>query len=114
MNGTHYLQNPFTFPFNADRHGYVYADHRRLYIDKLYCTQSDDWTNFIPLNGKGFTRAGIQRINESIQTDVYCILVSQAMVRHDIVGDTGLAFDTQKRWRQTRFCYWPRFTIDSI
>jgi hypothetical protein len=52
MNGTHYLQNPFTFPFNADNHGYVYADHRRLYIDKLYCTQSDDGTNFIPLNGK--------------------------------------------------------------
>ena len=60
---------------------------------------SDDWKNYIPIYGKGFTQEGIRRINESIRTYVYCILGAQAMVRHDIVGDTGLAFDTQKQFQ---------------
>ncbi len=94
MNGTHYLQNPHRFPFNADKHGYVYADHARLYIDKLYCINSDDWTNFIALDGKGLTQAGISRINESIRTYVYCILGAQTMIRRDIID----SFDAQKQF----------------
>ena len=30
MNGKHYLSNPHVFPFNADKHGYVYADYQQL------------------------------------------------------------------------------------
>ena len=92
--GQRYLNNPFHYPFRAD--GLNFVDYHKLPINSLTFQHTDDWTNYIPLNGNGLVN--IQRINESIRTYVYCILGAQAMIRHDIVGDSGLAFDSQKQF----------------
>ena len=57
----------------------------------------DAWTTFILDNSKGFTRAGIERINESIRTYCWAILGSQSQTKTDILG-TGTAFDAQKQF----------------
>ena len=45
----------------------------------------------------GFTRPGVERINESIRTYCWAILGSQSQIRSDILG-VGNAFDAQKQF----------------
>ena len=45
----------------------------------------------------GFFRAGISRINDSIRTYAWAILVSQSQARNSILG-SGKAFDVQKQF----------------
>ena len=45
----------------------------------------------------GFFRAGVSRINDSIRTYAWAILVSQSQARNSILG-RGKAFDTQKQF----------------
>ena len=61
--------------------------------------QPDDpaWTNFMLDKSEGFTRPGIERINDSIRTYVWAIVGAQAQTRTDIVG-VGTAFDAQKQF----------------
>ena len=55
------------------------------------------WTTFILDTSKGFTRAGVERLNDSIRTYAWCLLGSQAQVRSDILNpSTG--FDVQKQF----------------
>ena len=55
------------------------------------------WTTFIIDSAKGFTRAGIERINDSIRTYSWAILGAQSQTRTNILG-TGTAFDAQKQF----------------
>ena len=55
------------------------------------------WTTFILDDSNGFTRAGVERINDSIRTYCWAILGSQSQTRTDILG-TGTAFDAQKQF----------------
>ena len=55
------------------------------------------WTTFILDKSEGFTRAGVERVNDSIRTYVWAILGSQAQTRTGILG-TGTAFDAQKQF----------------
>ena len=48
-------------------------------------------------HAKGFTRAGVERINDSIRTYCWAILGSQSQTRTDILG-SGIAFDAQKQF----------------
>ena len=48
-------------------------------------------------NAKGFTRAGVERINDSILTYCWAILGSQSQTRTGILGP-GIAFDAQKQF----------------
>ena len=70
-----------------------------LHID--YIAQSTEatkaWTTFILDNSNGFTRAGVERINDSIRTYCWAILGSQSQTNTDILG-TGTAFDAQKQF----------------
>ena len=70
-----------------------------LHID--YIAQSTEstkaWTTFILDNSNGFTRAGVERINDSIRKYCWAILGSQSQTRTDILG-TGTAFDAQKQF----------------
>jgi len=53
-----------------------------------YISQSeavDGWMQFILEKSRGFTRAGIIRIDDSIRAYVYCILGSQAQTRSNIM-----------------------------
>ena len=55
------------------------------------------WTTFILDDSNGFTRAGVERINDSIRTYCCAILGSQSQTRTGILG-TGTAFDAQKQF----------------
>lgn len=55
------------------------------------------WTTFILDNSDGFTKAGVERINESIRIYCWSILSSQAQTRTSIIG-IGTAFDAQKQF----------------
>ena len=65
------------------------------YIEQEF--SDDGWTTFILDESKGFTRAGIERINDSIRTYCWAILGSQAQTRTGIIG-VGTQFDTQKQF----------------
>ena len=70
-----------------------------LHID--YIAQGPEaknaWSTFILDNSNGFTKAGIERINDSILTYCWAILGSQSQTRTGILG-TGTAFDAQKQF----------------
>jgi hypothetical protein len=55
------------------------------------------WSTFILDTSKGMTRAGIERINDSIRTYVWCLLGSQAQTRSDVM-DVSTGFDAQKQY----------------
>ena len=52
-----------------------------------------DW--FVPSKSAGLTKAGLARINESIEAFVYCILGTQVNVRSSIIGEGGRAKEAQ-------------------
>ncbi|KAL4225262.1 hypothetical protein ACF0H5_015950 [Mactra antiquata] len=76
-----------------------YLPPKKVHID--YIQQADDvkdvWTTFILDKSNGFTRAGVERINESIRTYCWAILGSQSQTRTDILG-SGTVFDAQKQF----------------
>ena len=62
------------------------------YIEPDVSTQYD-W--FAPKTAAGLTRAGLSRINQSIEAYVYCILGAQVNVRSSILGEGGRAKEAQ-------------------
>jgi len=57
------------------------------------------WVNFILENSNGFTKAGIQRINQSIRNYLICILGAQVETRSMIIGNSNTSFDAQKQFK---------------
>ena len=51
--------------------------------------------HFVPNQTSGLTKAGLGRINRSIEAFGYCILSAQASARSSIIGDPGMAQTTQ-------------------
>ncbi|XP_048588585.1 uncharacterized protein LOC125572279 [Nematostella vectensis] len=51
---------------------------------------------FFPEKSMGLTKAGLSRINQSIEAFVYCILGAQVQTRSSIVGDSGSAQETKQ------------------
>ena len=78
----HYSDGPFFHPMDAIRH------NRDI---------SGAWTMFIPDKSEGFTQAGVERLNDSIQTYVWAILRAQAQTRLNILK-AGTGFDAQKQF----------------
>ena len=68
----------------------------KLHIDYI-SQQHRAWSMFILDKSNGFTRPGVERINESIRTYCWAILGSQSQVKSDILG-VGSAFDAQKQF----------------
>ena len=58
----------------------------------------DGWTRFMLEKSDGFTRAGIERINDSIRTYIYCLLGAQVQSRTSIIGQIGTSPDSQKQF----------------
>ena len=50
---------------------------------------------FVSKHSSGLTKAGLARINQSIEAFVYCILGAQVNVRSSIIGEEGRATETQ-------------------
>ena len=53
---------------------------------------------FIPESGYGLTKAGLGRINRTIEAFVYCVLGSQVNTRTSIVSKGGGGFETQQNF----------------
>lgn len=68
-----------------------------LHIDYIAQGSEATWTTLIIDNAVGFTKAGVERINDSIRTFCWAILSAQSQTRTDIIG-TGTAFDAQKQF----------------
>jgi len=68
-------------------------DGNLLYFIKPDDVQQYDW--FVPKKTASLTKAGLARINESIETFVYCILGAQVNIRSNIVGEGGRAKEAQ-------------------
>ncbi len=68
-----------------------------LHID--YIEQGDDkaWRQLILGKSDGFTRPGVERLNDSVRTYCWAILGAQAQTRTKILG-TGTPFDAQKQF----------------
>ena len=68
-------------------------DGNLLYFMKPDDVPQYDW--FAPNKSAGLTKAGLARINESIEAFVYCILGTQVNVRSSIIGEGGRAKEAQ-------------------
>ena len=77
-----YSDGPFFHPKDAIRH------NRDI---------SGTWTMFIPDKSEGFTKAGMERLNDSIRTYVWAILGAQAQTHSNILK-AGTGFDAQKQF----------------
>ena len=55
------------------------------------------WSQFMLDTSEGLTKAGIERINDSIRTYVWCLLSAQAQTRSNII-DSSTGFDAQKQY----------------
>ena len=87
---SNYNSNPYVKFDSPDSDHYV--DHMENILAK------NSFAYFIAEKGQGFTRPGIERINDSIRTYIYCILGSQAQVRSPIIENSASAFDAQKQF----------------
>ena len=78
----HYSDGPFFHPMDA-------IHHNR--------DRSGAWTMFILDKSEGFTKADVERLNDSIRTFVWAILGAQAQTRSNILK-AGTGFDAQKQF----------------
>ena len=67
------------------------------YIEQDTHNADTAWTTFILNRSEGFTRPGVERLNDSIRTYVWAILGAQSQTRTGILG-SGTAFDAQKQF----------------
>ena len=78
----------------------IYETPKLHHVD--YVAQDDAWkrawTWFILQYSYGFTRAGVELLNDSIRVYVWAILNAQGKARTSIIGGAGLAFDAQKQF----------------
>ena len=65
---------------------------------KIAQSIEDGWTRFMLQKSRGFTTAGIARINDSIRTFIYCLLGAQVQARTAIIGQSGTSPDAQKQF----------------
>ena len=59
-------------------------------------TGHNNWSKWIMNQSHGFTKAGLEKISESIRAYTYLILTSQAAARHGILGDEAQAAAAQR------------------
>jgi hypothetical protein len=69
-------------------------------LDLISPLQDKSYQFFMLNDSKGLTKAGLSRLNQSIEAFVYCILGSQVNNRSTIIGDSGSAQETQNVFLQ--------------
>ena len=94
------IGNKPDYVYNSKQMSFTdYSGKSGMHID--YIAQgkeaNDAWSTFILDESDGFTKAGVERINDSIRTYCWAILGSQSQTRTDILG-SGTAFDAQKQF----------------
>ena len=85
--------------FSYDAHQMTFTQYNvgKLHIDYISQQHGNAWSTFILDKSNGFTRPGVERINDSIRTYCWAILGSQSQIKSDILG-IGSAFDVQKQF----------------
>ena len=73
------------------------TSNSQIHVDYIAQKVSKAWSTFMLDNSNGFTRSGVERINDSIRTYCWAILGSQSQIKSDILG-TSSAFDAQKQF----------------
>ena len=58
--------------------------------------EHNNWSRWITNSSHGFTKAGLEKISESIRAYSYLVLTSQAAARHGILDDTAPALAAQR------------------
>ena len=61
-----------------------------------YTYEHNDWSRWIINESHGFTKAGLDKISESIRVYSYLVLTSQASARHGILGVDAQAIAAQR------------------
>ena len=92
--------SPANTQYSSTRYNFTNCEWRASYhID--YIAQGSEvnhiWSTFILDEANGFTKAGIERINDSVRTYCWAILGSQSQTITNIIG-IGSAFDAQKQF----------------
>jgi hypothetical protein len=64
-------------------------------LDHISPLREKPYQYFMLNESKGLTKAGLSRLNQSIEAFVYCILGSQVNTRSTIIGNSGSAQETQ-------------------
>ena len=75
------------------RNGY-YFDRSGVGSQMTY--SHNNWSRWMMNSSHGFTKAGLEKISESIRAYSYLVLTSQAAARHGILGDTAPALGAQR------------------
>ena len=85
------------FSYDAHQMSFTEYNKGKLHIDYISQQHRNAWSTFILDKSNGFTRPGVECINESIRTYCWAILGSQSQIKSDILG-VGSAFDAQKQF----------------
>ena len=95
VNGNAYDSShmSFTKKTKGSRVHVDYVKQDQLHIDEA-------WWQFILNKSQGFTKPGVERINDSIRTYVWAVLGSQAQTRTGLLR-AGTAFNAQSSSLQT-------------
>ena len=96
ITGTRY-QPLKGFSYDAHQTSFTQYNKGKLHIDYISQQHRNAWSTFILDKSNGFTRPGVERINESFRTYCWAILGSQSQIKSDILG-VGSAFDVQKQF----------------
>jgi hypothetical protein len=80
--------------FGAGNFGGTYINH----VNKIAQDIDNGWTRFLLQKSNGFTKTGVERLNDSIRTFIYCILGAQVQARTAIIGQSGTSPDAQKQF----------------
>jgi len=64
-------------------------------FDYIQPKEAQPYIYFMLNDSKGLSKAGLSRLNQSIEAYVYCILGSQVNTRSSIIGESGSAQETQ-------------------
>ena len=91
VKGTVYDSNSYSFT-KSKTNDFMHIDY--IAQDSRV---SNAWTTFILDDSNGFTKIGVERINESIRTYCWAILDSQSQTRTNILG-AGTTSDAQKQF----------------
>jgi len=88
---------------NADKFSFHYTSPKDKSLTAYYLSthkSRSQYNWFVLQSSKGLTKAGVARLNKSIESFVYCILGSQVNTRSTILGELGSAIETQKVFLQ--------------
>ena len=59
-----------------------------------------DYRKYVPLTSDGFTKIGLQYLNQSMEAYVYCVLGAQANSRVSIVNHGGGSLEAKQVFRR--------------